>query len=199
MALPASDVDGRRLRREQNRQAVVEALIELYREGRFDPSAAEIAERAGLSPRSLFRYFEDSDDLTRAAIEEHHRVAGPLVGVDAEPADPLERRIAALVEARLRLWTTVEASARLVRMRAPERALLAEELRRNRRMFRRQIADLFAAELDGRPAALAAVDVLCSFESVDLLLHDQRLTRRRAARTLTDALRALLEPGGTRP
>jgi len=61
------------------------------------------------------------------------------------------------------------------------------------------IADLFAAELDGRPAALAAVDVLCSFESVDLLLHDQRLTRRRAARTLTDALRALLEPGGTRP
>lgn len=195
MAVPASDVDGRRLRREQNRQAVVEALIELYREDRYDPSAAEIAERAGLSPRSLFRYFEDSEDLTRAAIEEHHRLARPLVSVDAEPSDPLERRIDALVEGRLRLWTTVEPSARVVRMRAPERELLAAELRRNRRMFRDQIAELFAAELAERPRALAAADVLCSFESVDLLLRDQQLSRRDAARTLTDALRALFDPG----
>lgn len=196
MVVPASDIDGRRLRREQNRQAVVEALIELYGEGRFDPSAAEIAERAGLSPRSLFRYFDDSDDLTRAAIEEHHRLARPLVGIDADPSDPLEHRIEALVAARLRLWTTVEPSARVVRMRAPERGLLARELRRNRRMFRDQVAELFAAELAERPTALAAADVLCSFESVDLLLHDQRLSRRQAARTLTDALRALLSPGG---
>ena len=40
-------IDGRRLRREQNRAAVVETLIGLYEEGRYDATAAEVAERAG--------------------------------------------------------------------------------------------------------------------------------------------------------
>lgn len=43
--------DGRHLRRDRNRDAVVDALLALYGEGNLDPSSAEIAERARLSPR----------------------------------------------------------------------------------------------------------------------------------------------------
>ncbi len=193
-------VDGRHMRREQNREAVVMALVDLYAEGRYDPSSAEIAERAGLSPRSLFRYFDDNDDLTRAAIEHHHRLARPLLRIDAAPSDPLERRIERFVAARLELWTTVAPSARVGRMKAPVSALLADELRRNRRILRRQLEDLFAAELAQHPALLGPLDVLCSFEAVELLLHDHRLSRARVASTLTDALHTLLAaPGGRRP
>ena len=49
--MPASaTVDGRRLRREQNREAVIDALVELFEEGSYTPSSGEIAERAGISP-----------------------------------------------------------------------------------------------------------------------------------------------------
>lgn len=190
------EVDGRRLRREQNRQAAVEALASLYREGTYLPSAAEIAERAGLSPRSLFRYFEDVDDLSRAALDHMHAIARPLLRIEAAPSDPLPARVAALVEARLRLWTAVTPGARVMRMRAPASPLLADELRTTRAYLRGQIAALFEAELRDRPGALPAVDVLCSFESVDLLLHDQGLSRRRAGAALVQSVLALLAPEG---
>ncbi|MDQ1403321.1 MAG: hypothetical protein QOG03_1637, partial [Actinomycetota bacterium] len=45
------ELDGRRLRREQNRAAVLAALVDLFAEGEYQPNANLIAERAGLSPR----------------------------------------------------------------------------------------------------------------------------------------------------
>ena len=53
VALRSEEVDGRHLRRERNREAVVEALLEFYREGNLQPSATEVAERAGSSARSV--------------------------------------------------------------------------------------------------------------------------------------------------
>ena len=97
----AVDVDGRRLRREQNREAVLVALVELFHEGNYQPSAAEIADRAGLSQRSLFRYFDDVDDLNRAAIERQQEAARPLldpgVTADAPTAEKVDRTVAARI------------------------------------------------------------------------------------------------------
>ncbi|HAP77906.1 MAG TPA: TetR/AcrR family transcriptional regulator, partial [Acidimicrobiaceae bacterium] len=42
----------------------------LYRSGNFDPSIDEIATRSGVSARSVFRYFDDVDDLANAAIDQ---------------------------------------------------------------------------------------------------------------------------------
>ena len=60
-----SSTDGRVLRRERNRAEIVDALLALLREGHVEVSAAQIAERARLSERSVFRYFDDLDDLYR--------------------------------------------------------------------------------------------------------------------------------------
>ena len=189
-------VDGRHLRREENRTAVVEALVSLYEEGRYDPSAADIAERAGLSPRSLFRYFDDTDDLARAAVAHHVARVRPLLSVEVDPADPLERRIDEVVRRRIELWEAVGPSARVARMRAPVVPVLAAELHRNRAAQRAQLERVLAPELqalgDRGRQVLAAADVLCSFESYDMLRHDQGNAAREVAAILTDALRRLL-------
>ena len=65
----SGSTDGRSLRRERNRDSVIEALLALVREGNMDPGGAEIAERAGVSHRSVFRYFDDLGDLIRTAID----------------------------------------------------------------------------------------------------------------------------------
>ena len=77
--------DGRNQRRDRNRDAVVTALLELYREGQLGPSAEEIAARAGISVRSLFRYFDDVDALVRAAIARQQEHLAPLVGARHRP------------------------------------------------------------------------------------------------------------------
>src|SRR5687767_15320302 len=101
------EVDGRRLRRHQNREAVIDALIELFAEGSYTPSTGEIAHRAGISPRSLFRYFDDVDDLNRAAVDRHINTHRVLFEIDIDPGAPTEIKIEQFVAARVRLHETV--------------------------------------------------------------------------------------------
>jgi AcrR family transcriptional regulator len=192
------DTDGRRARRDANRRAVVEALLDLYREGEYEPSSTDIAVRAGLSPRSLFRYFDDVDDLAQAAITLAQERARPLLAIQATVDDPVPVRIEALLESRANLWEAVGPAARASRMRAPTQPVVASNLGKGRSYLRRQLRELFAPELAGLGSerggsVLAALDVLCSFESYDLLRNDQRHSRQRAVTVLNDALTALLQ------
>jgi len=190
--------DGRHARRERNRLAVVDAMLQLYRDGNLDPSSDEIAERAGLSPRSLFRYFEDLDDLVRVAISRQHERLEPLARVDTASDGPLAERIERLVEQRLRLFEKIGSVGLVSRVREPFQPLIASELAISRSFLRRQLEQLFQPELtqQGKGAAavtLAAADVLTSFESVRLLLDDQQLTPAQVHATLVGALTSLLE------
>jgi AcrR family transcriptional regulator len=191
--------DGRRQRRERNREAVVAALLELYHEGNLDPSSAEIADRAGLSPRSLFRYFDDVDDLCQAAIAAQQQQVLPLTRIDATPSEPFEQRLAAFVSQRLAVFAAMGAAGTVSRLRAPFQPVVAHELRQSRAFLRSQLARLFANELGALPAtraaaALAAADVICSFDAYRLLVDDQGLDRATTEATITQAVRALLAP-----
>lgn len=195
-AIPSATTDGRQLRRERNREAVVEALLDLYSDGVLQPSSEEIAERSGLSPRSLFRYFDDVEDLIRAAIGRQQERAIPLIPIDAGPDAPLETKVTALVEQRFRLFEAVGNAAAVMRLRAPFQPLLAAALARNRAYLRWQLATLLAPELAGLGEAsdstLAAADVVTSFESRKLLLEDQGLTRTQAMAVMVQSLVALV-------
>lgn len=189
-------VDGRVQRRERNRAAVVDALLALFHEGRLEASPAEIAERAGVSERSLFRYFDDLDDLRRSAIARHLASIEPLRRVEVRAGAALEERIGVLVSQRAALYDEVGWVGVLTRMRAPVQPVLAAELAVMRASFRDQIAGLFASELaamapqDARHV-LAAADVLTSFESYQLLRADQQLSREAALDVLRAAISAL--------
>ncbi|HEY7917893.1 MAG TPA: TetR/AcrR family transcriptional regulator [Acidimicrobiales bacterium] len=197
-AAPAT-MDGRQRRRARNREAVVDALLDLYRDGNLRPSSEEIAARSGLSPRSLFRYFDDVDDLIRAAIRSQEARALPLVPVAAAPDDHFDVKVAALVDQRLRLFEAVGHAATVSRLRSPFQPLLAAELTQNRKYLRNQLRRLFAPELAGMDevrvdSALAAADVLTSFESYQLLVEHRAMPEPQAKRVMADALTVLLGP-----
>ncbi len=188
--------DGRRARRERNREAVVDALLGFYRGGVLQPSTDQIAERAGISARSLFRYFDDVDDLCRVAISHQIRHVGDLFFVDVDADLGLSERAASFVAQRLDLYEAMSWVGVIARTREPFQPLIAAELRQARAILRRQLREVFAAELDvlarDDPAEVdrrvAAADVLCSFEAYRLLLDDHGLDRPAIADTLTTAL-----------
>lgn len=195
-SLPEPPADGRRLRRDRNRDAVVRALLSLYNDGNLDPSTEEIATRSGVSARSLFRYFDDSDDLAAAAIAQQQADMLHLVTVDATPDQPLAERIVALVRQRGELFEAIESAATVSRLRAPFQLVVADKLTQGRSFLRAQVATLFAPELDAMPdavadARLAAADLTTSFESWRLLRDDQRLTRPKASAAMTEVLTLL--------
>jgi TetR/AcrR family transcriptional regulator, regulator of autoinduction and epiphytic fitness len=193
---PSLSGDGRQRRRQRNRDAVVAALLDLYADGNLRPSAEEIASRSGLSPRSLFRYFDDVDDLIRAALTRQQTRVIPLVPIGATPEEPLSVRISALVEQRFRIFDAVGNAAAVVRLRAPFEPVLDGALARHRAFLRSQIESLFAAELAamGRSAGsvLSAADVVTSYESRHLLVNDQGLEPSRAMTVMAATLTSLL-------
>jgi len=198
-----TETDGRRLRRAVNRQAVVDALLDLYQEGNLRPGTDEIAERAGISPRSLFRYFDDTDDLAGEAITRQLARAVPLVQLDIGPDAPFDERVRALVDQRVRLFATIGQAAHVARLRAPFQPRLAATVAEGRHYLRNQLAALFAPELgalggERAEQALASSDVLASFESYQLLTGDPGGSTERASAVIVAALTALLSPGGSR-
>ncbi len=203
-SLPDPPADGRRLRRDRNRDAVVRALLGLYNEGNLNPSTEEIAARSGVSARSLFRYFDDTDDLSAAAIAQQQDDVRHLVAVDATPDQPLADRIAVLVRQRGELFEAIESVATVSRLRAPFQLVVADKLTEGRSFLRKQVATLFAPELAAMPEAVAAArlsaaDVTTSFEAWRLLRDDQRLTRQKAAAATTEALTALFTAPAQEP
>ncbi len=198
-AAPAAPPDGRNLRRDRNRDAVVTTLLELYRDGDLNPSAEAIAARAGISVRSLFRYFDDAEAMVRAAIARQQEHLAPLYALDVPPELPLAERVERFVAARVQLLEGMGEVGRVARAVAPRQPLLLAELARIRGTLRRQLAAVFADELaalpaDRRRAAVAAADVVTSWESFDLMRHDQGLSRAHAAAAMATAVLALLAP-----
>ncbi len=180
-SLSEEGVDGRTLRRTRNRNAVIVALIDITREGDLHPGASEIADRAGVSHRSIFRYFDDLDDLVRTAIDHDLTEAGPLADIRDIGAGPVAERIAALVDARIALYEHVDATMQLARMRAHSIPWIDECIARVAEQFRTQIAKHFGPELaalsdEQRSLIVDGILVLTSYDSFTIqvrLLHSE--------------------------
>ena len=55
--------DGRKLRSQDSKRRIVAAMLELVREGRIAPTAEEVANRAEVGLRTVFRRFKDMESL----------------------------------------------------------------------------------------------------------------------------------------
>jgi TetR/AcrR family transcriptional regulator, regulator of autoinduction and epiphytic fitness len=193
MTPDAARADGRRLRREQNRAAVIDALLALFHDGVYQPSTDEVAAKAGLSARSLFRYFDDVNDLHRAAANRAVQMALPLVRLGTGPDEPTADKIRAVVGSRAQLYEETGPAARALRAASTRREMLRGVLERNRSYLRRQISEVFAPELaEAGPSVNPALQVLCSFECYELLRHDQGLPRADAEAAMMRAIGVLL-------
>lgn len=196
-ASPDGPADGRRARRDRNRDAVVDALLELYRLGNLAPTVAEVAAQSGVSHRSVFRYFDDIDELGRAAVERQTSLVAHLLELPDLSGLSFEQRVDALVERRMQLYEAVRPTARVARLRAPFQPVVAQSIADNRQLFGDQLAVVFEPELRAMDAeaadrALAAADVLLSFESAELLRHAQQMSAADTSAVLRHGIAALL-------
>ena len=191
--------DGRVRRSEKSREAIVNALFALVGEGVLQPTAQQVAERAGVGIRSVFRHFDDMDTLYAAMDARLRTDALPLLR--EPPAEgSLAERARALAQRRARLFERIapyKRSANVQRWRSPFLSTM------HARLVRELRADLLRAlpELaSARAEVIEALDVVASFEGWERLRTDQRLSRERAEAALAHAVVALAggDPTGRR-
>jgi len=75
----AQHADGRRERSRSSRSKIVAALLDLVGKGDVAPSAARVAEVAGVGLRSVFRHFDDMDELYREMGEVIEAQVMPII------------------------------------------------------------------------------------------------------------------------
>jgi len=157
-----------------------------------------VAERSGVSVASIFRYFDDLDDLVRTAIDQAFQDAAPLSAVPEVGHGSLAERVEGFVDARLELFAFVDGTMQLARTRAHSIPSIDEQIAVIAEQFRVQIGELFATELGAveHPARgffVDAVLVLTSYDSytIHLRLLGSSVERIRAA--WITGLTALLE------
>ncbi|MEM9748596.1 MAG: TetR/AcrR family transcriptional regulator [Actinomycetota bacterium] len=196
---PIGEVDGRTMRRHRNRDAVIRALIELIREGDLDPTVAKIAERAQVSHRSIFRYFEDLADLARTALETEMLESLPEAMVSDVGRGTLDERIGRMVDVRLHVLAKTDHLLRVARAKALVIPELDEGITMLAELQRDQIRQHFATELAairtaGRNADAIAVSVAValSYDAWDQMHRFDGLSLPEIRDVWTTSIRALL-------
>lgn len=191
----AEAIDGRVRRGAENRTALVEALVALYEEGELAPTAAQIAQRAGVAVRSVYGHFGDVETLAAEVSERQWQVHGRLM--DADPlAGTLTERVDELVARRAELFEAIAPVRRAAMLHVHRSTTIAANLRRLSRRLRAQVAATFAPELGDARATdlLDAADLLLAWESWERLRAQQGCAPARARRVLAGTLVRLLEP-----
>lgn len=193
----STDVDGRRARRDRGRQAVVEAAFALILEGKTQPSAQDVADRAGVSVSSVFRNFDGLADLQGQALGQFRSRYSHFVTARPAPGADLEARIAFLVRHRVRLYDQAGPLLMLARMRSLDQERMVEAVASNRAALAAQTRECFEPEIAGRTRAdaddmVSLLDALTSPESFDLLTRTHARSTRQITRSWRSGLRRLI-------
>ena len=150
MQEPAAPIDGRAARAVRTREAIVDATVALVEEGDLRPTAPRIAERAGVSVRSVFQHFDDLPALHTAVVDRVvERLAKLVVPID--PDLPLEARVASFVGHRADLFDAVTPFRRAAAVHGPFAPEIREALARGNAYLRDEISEAFAPELAAAP------------------------------------------------
>jgi AcrR family transcriptional regulator len=192
---PATRVDGRTLRAERTRRAIIDALLALHREGSLNNSAAHIAERAGVSLRALWVNFKDIESLYAAAgarLAEQMRAEHRPIAPDL----PLSERVVAFCRQRARMLEIMAPSARAAYLKLP----ISPQLRRNRAIqigrVRDEISTLFAGELDAagpeRARLLDALLIAATFNAWQMARDDLGLDTTESCEIMIKTMTGLL-------
>ncbi len=148
-------LDGRQSRSARSRLAICEACLDLVQEGALQPSADQVAERAGVSRRSIFNHFSDLAELYDAVVEAGMQRCAPLLEEISE-REPVARRVDRLAQVRSRFLEAAGAFTRALTAQALVGPTAEQALRVSRYtagLQHQEVERLFQRELEGLSAA----------------------------------------------
>ena len=197
-----SVVDGRRARSERSKAAVADAMLGFARDGIYEPTSSEIAERAGITQRTLFRHFGTIDDIFVALVERQTDFVTPFL-LPMDRTGTIDDRVRRLVDNRIALYEAIAPIRRAGLRVATQHEVIAEALELMTTRIQAQIDELFANDL--RRAPIAGRASSSSMPSTQRRRGRRGTdctvcavsTRKRAASTMAQLVRCAIPAGLT--
>ncbi|HEX2801955.1 MAG TPA: TetR/AcrR family transcriptional regulator [Phenylobacterium sp.] len=189
----SSDIaDGRRRRGQDNRARIVKAMLEIIQSGEVAPSAEQVAVRADVGLRTVFRHFQDMDSLYRemsVAIEAELRMA-----VDRPFLSPDWRgRLSELIQRRAVAFEKIAPFKRASDVFRYRSKFLEADTARPVATLREILKRHLPPEIIADSVKLEALDLLLSFESWSRLRREQSLSAARTREILEAAVGRIID------
>lgn len=184
----AIPIDGRAARSERTRQAIIDAMLSLYAEDNLTPTIEDLASRVGMTSRTIYHHFADSDAIADALTEHQRRQLAPLMIDRLEGT--LEQRIEGLVNNRAEIFETIAPVRRAARANMHRSPRIKSGQGNIAARLRRQVTSTFEPELavldrTARAETIEILDLHTSWDTWERLRRWQRLSVPRTRALVT--------------
>ncbi len=169
---------GRRRRSKSSRDKIVEAMLALVAEGQITPSADQVASRAAVGLRSVFRHFKDMESLYAAMTARLSRQYEMWL-VPYKSSD-WRGQLAETLDRRLTTYEKLMPFKRAADAHRHESATIQAEHARTLAFMRASLKSILPDEISGDMLAFESIDLLLSFETWQRLRMEQGLSIRKA-------------------
>jgi len=185
--------DGRRLRSRDSKRKIVTAMLELVREGRIAPTAEEVAQRANVGLRTVFRRFKDMESLYAEMSVAISEQVAPIID-EALANDDWIGNLQQLVARRARVYEIVmpyRVAADVLKFQSTallthHRQIVSDE--------RKRLLSVLPQTVMDDQALIEALEAILSFDMWNQLRNDQRLSASEASGVVKRIMTSLLVP-----
>lgn len=182
--------DGRRRRSENSRAKIIEAMLSLVREGKIVPTAEEVAARADIGLRSVFRHFADMEMLRSEMVgqvaQTYMKWLTPYEGDDWR--DQLKQ----LISRRASAYEETLPFKRAAEVRRHKSSAIGGEFDRLNTLMRSRLKSVLPEEFTSQPILFEALDLALSVDAWQRLREDQKLSVEDARTAVYLLVKAIL-------
>ena len=185
--------DGRRRRSESSRDKIVEAMLALVAEGQITPSAEQVAGRASVGLRSVFRHFKDMESLYAAMTARLAR--NYEMWLVPYKSNDWREQLSETTDRRLTTYEKLMPFKRAADAHRHESATIQAEHARTLAFMRARLKSILPKEVADDMPTFEAIDLMLSFETWQRLRMDQKLSVRKAEAVVRAQVDRLAQPG----
>ena len=186
-----STSDGRLKRSVATRKKILQALTALTYEGFLSPTAEQVAMRADVGLRTVFRHFDDMDSLYREINTDLELKVQPLLKIRLS-GSTWQERVLQSIEIRSDFYESTAAMYLASQVHRHESDFLTQNLMDSARQQRDLLQRLLPAAVAKNSTLLNALDLVLSFETWIRLRREQGLALAQARDVMRLAVMALL-------
>ena len=190
-AAVAPRADGRVNRSIATRKKIVDALVVLVHEGHFSPTAEQVAARAQVGLRTVFRHFDDMDSLYREISMDLDAMVEPLLHQRLD-APTWQERLLRSIDLRIEIYERLSPIYVAAQVHRHESKYLAGNLMDSTRLQRDLLKRLLPTAVARQATLLDALDLMLSFDAWIRLRREQGLAKAAARDVMRLGARALL-------
>ncbi len=171
--------DGRRQRSDRSRRRIIEALFDLIGEGNMSPSAVDVAARAEVGLRTVFRHFEDMDSIYDEMTAELSEAVMPKIKAPFQ-ATAWREQLMESVEKRADIYEMVFPMKVCMSLRRFQSEFIKAQYEQDVALMRSSLKAILPKEIIANRPLFAALETTLAFTSWRRLRQDQSLSIENA-------------------